>query len=427
MGNIAFVFIALASLLLTARQGFSATDSPGKKQPTLAIAQPLCLGGKQDTHLAGEMEEVTKSDLNLAGFARITTGTAKENAGGMRPGEFDFGPWRSAGAVWLLKTGYAADGDKIMTEFRLYDVPAGKQVWSEVFTGSRRFVRKMTHAFIDETMRVTTGEKGPFAASIVFVSTRSGNKEVYVMDYDGYNVRELTRNGSINLNPSFSADGRKIIYTSYKEGNPDLYLRNITNDKDVRISSRSGLNITGAWSPHGDKIALAMSKDGSAQIYLINKKGKELARLTHDDAIAISPSWSPDGSHIAFVSDREGGPQIYIMTANGTHLQRVTKNGDYNVGPSWSPKGDRILYCRREGDNSFQIYSINPDGTGETRLTTAGRNEYPHWSPDGRFIVFTSNRDGKPAIYVMRSDGSAQTRVSMGKGGDSQPVWSPRP
>jgi TolB protein len=421
---IAVLIILMMPSILFVRQGYPA--SQGRKQLLLAIAEPFCLEGEKDARIGGEIQEVMKFDLNLAGCVKIINDSPNENGVGIGSGEFDFTPWRKAGAVLLLKSGYIIDGDKILTDFRLYDVPTEKQLWSAVFTGKHRFVRKMAHAFVDDTMRAVTGEEGPFAGKIVFVSKRTGNKEVYMMDYDGYNVTEITRNGSINLNPSFSPDGQKILYTSYRSGNPDLYRRRIFTGKETPISSRTGLNITGAWAPHGDKIALSMSKDGNSQIYLINMRGKELSQLTDDDAINISPSWSPDGSHIAFVSDREGSPQIYIMDGHGTNIRRLTKNGDYNVGPSWSPKGDRILYSRMETD-SFQIYSITPDGTSDTRLTSDGRNEYPHWSPDGRFITFTSNRDGKESIYVMRSDGTCQTKVSRGRGGDSQPVWSPHP
>ncbi len=419
----AVFLILLVPSMSFARRSFPATH--GGKQPSMAIAEVRCLGGEQDGRIAREIEDVMKFDLSLSGSVRIVTRLPKENAGGIRPGEFDFIPWRNVGAALLLKAGYVIEGDSIMAEFRMYEVSSEKPLLAQVFTGKRKFVRKMAHAFADEIMRALTGEKGPFAGSIVFVSMRTGNKEVYIMDYDGFNVKRITRNGSINLNPSFSPDAHKIIFTSYKKGNPDLYQRKIFSGEETRISSRTGLNVTGAWAPHGDRIALAMSKDGNSEIYLINRNGRELARITNDDSIDISPSWSPDGSQIAFVSDREGSPQVYIMNANGTGVRRLTKTGSYNVGPSWSPDGDRILFCRRES-NGFQIYAIDPDGTDETRLTTEGRNEYPHWSPDGRFITFTSNRDGKESIYIMRADGTCQTKVSRTKGDDSQPVWSPR-
>lgn len=420
------VFLLLAPSIALARQKYPEVAAHGIKKPLLAIDQARCLGGTQYAYIAREIEEVLKFDLILAGSVRILTGSSKENGGGIRPGEFDFAPWRTNGADLLLKTGYVIDGKTVMLEFRLYDVQGGKQVQSAVYTGKRKFLREMAHAFADEIMQAITGEKGPFTGKIVFVSARDGNKEVYIMDYDGYNERRITRNGSINLNPSFSPNGREIIYTSFKNGNPDLFRRNIFTGVETRISSRTGLNVTGAWSPHGGKIALAMSNDGNSQIYLINRNGNILARLTYEDAIDISPSWSPNGSQIAFVSDREGTPQIFVMNADGSNVHKLTTIGSYNVGPSWSPKGDRILYCRRQSnDIDFQIHSINPDGTGDIQLTSEGRNEYPHWSSDGRFVTFTSNRDGKESIYVMRADGTSQLKVSRGKGGDSRSVWSP--
>jgi TolB protein len=422
------VFLMLAPSISLARQKYPEVAVHVNKQPLLAITQAKCMGGKQDAYIAGEVEEVLKFDLNLSGCVRIITELSKENGEGIRPGEFDFAPWRTTGADLLLKTGYVVDGKDVILEFRLYSIKGRKQMQSAVYTGKRKFLREMVHAFADEILQAVTGEKGPFTGKIVFVSTRDGNKEIYIMDYDGYNEKRVTKNGSINLNPSFSPSGLEIIYTSYKNGNPDLYRRNIFTGVETRISSRTGLNVTGAWAPHGGKIALAMSKDGNSNIFLINRYGKELARLTNEDAIDISPSWSPNGSQIAFVSDREGTPQIFIMNADGSNVHKLTTLGSYNVGPNWSPKGDRILYCRRQSNNfDFQIHAINPDGTGDIQLTSEGRNEYPHWSPDGRFVTFTSNRHDIESIYVMRADGTSKLKVSKGRGGDSRSVWSPSP
>ncbi len=419
------ISVLLVPAVLFAQQSYLEVTAQGNKQLPLAIAPAKSLGGGLNADVAGELGDILKFDLNLAGPFTILTGTAAESASGIRPGEFDFAPWRAIGAGFLIKTGYTMAGDTVTLEFRLYDVFKGQSLAAKRYTGKRSDLRKMTHAFADETMFSVTGEKGPFTGKTTFVSSRSGNKEVYLMDYDGYNVQRLTRNGSINLNPDFSPNGREIIFTSYKKGNPDLYRLEIFTRSVALISSRQGINFTGAWSPNGSKIALAMSKDGNAEIYLISKDGKQLARLTNNGAIDISPSWSPDGLHIAFVSDRSGKPQIFIMDADGSNVRRLTYSGSYNVSPSWSPKGDRILYCRQQS-GGFQIYAINPDGSGDTQLTTNGRNENPRWSPDGRFITFSSNRDGKEAIYVMRSDGTGSVKVSRSNSPDSQPVWSAR-
>ena len=417
--------LMIPTMLFAQENYLEVTGQGSSRQLPLAIAQPRSLGGGENAEIAREIADILKFDLNLAGPFSIITGSLNEGSGGIRPGEFDYAPWRSIGAAFLIKSGYTISGGSIVLELRMYDILNGKPLAGKRYTLKRSELRKVTHAFSDEAMFVVTGEKGPFTGKIAFVSPVSGNKEVFIMDYDGYNVKKLTKNGAITINPDFSPNGREIIYTSFKRGNPDLYRRDISTGAEARVSSRQGGNLTGAWSPDGGKIALTMSKDDNSEIYTISKDGRQLARLTNNEAIDISPSWSPDGSHIAFVSDRLGKPQIFTMSSGGSSPRRLTYSGNYNVSPNWSPKGDRILYCRQQS-GGFQIHAINPDGSGDTQLTTEGRNEYPHWSPDGRFITFSSNRDGREAIYVMRADGTGQTKVSRGGRADSQPTWSAR-
>lgn len=419
------VITILSPLLAHADQGLLEVTAPGNRQLQLAIAAVKSMTGEQHPEIAKEVGDVLQFDMTLAGPFEVMANAGGSDGSGIRPGEFDFAPWKATGTDLLVKSGYTVSGESLVLEFRLYDVTRGKEVVAKRYSGAVRDLRKIAHTFSDEIMLVVTGERSPFTGKIVFVSNRGGNKEIYLMDYDGFNVQRLTRNGSINLNPDFSPDGREIIYTSYKKGNPDLYRRELFTGAEARISARRGINITGAFAPDGKRIALAMSKDGNSEIYVIDKNGKQLARLTNNPAIDVSPAWSPDSSRIAFVSDRLGKPQVFIMNADGSNVRRLTTSGAYNVTPRWSPKGDRILYSRMEA-NRFQIHAIDPDGSNDLQLTSDGSNEHPRWSPDGRFITFSSKRGGEEAIYVMRADGSGQTRVSRGKGDDSHPDWSPR-
>jgi TolB protein len=425
---IKFIFtlaVILMPMIANGQQSFLEVTAPGNRQLQLAIPFSKSLDGIQNTSIAKEVNDVLRFDMTLAGpFSVMATAGSSDNSG-IRPGEFDFSPWKAAGADLLVKSGYKVAGSSVTLEFRLYDVLKGKELAAKRYSGTIRDVRKISHMFDDQIMLSVTGEKGPFTGKIAFVSRETGNKEIYLMDYDGYNVQRLTRNGSINISPDFSPNGREIIYTSYKRRNPDLFRRELFTGAEADISHHHGINITGAYSPDGKRIALAMSKDGNSEIYLIDTSGKVLSRLTNNHAIDVSPCWSPDGSRIAFTSDRLGRPQVFIMNSEGSNVHRLTTNGAYNDRPRWSPKGDQIVYCRMEG-NGFQIYSINPDGSGDTRLTTEGSNEHPRWSPDGRFITFSSKRGGNEAIYVMRADGTGQTKVSRGHSADSHPTWSNR-
>jgi TolB protein len=396
--------------------------APGNRVLKLAVDTPRPLDPVPNAASAKEISGVLVFDMNMSGIASAESIDLLPAPSAITLTETDFMPWATSGYDLLIRSTYSIKGDELTVEFRLFDVLNRKQMSAKRYLGRTNELRRFAHSFADDVLLVITGEMGCFTSRIAYVSTQTGNKEISVMDWDGHNPLPLTRNGSINMNPDFSPDGREIIFTSYKRGNPDMYRRALSNPTEIPLSNRKGLNITGNWSPDGSKIALALSKDGDAEIYSMAKDGSNPVRLTISYALEVYPSWSPDGKQIAFVSDRLGKPQIFVMDADGGNVRRLTASGGYNVNPRWSPKGDRIVYSRSQG--GFQIYSIRVDGTDDTQLTSEGSNENPSWSPDGRFIAFSSSRGNGHGLYIMRADGSGQTRVSQGKGSYSQPAWS---
>lgn len=421
---ICYVLFVIFPSIVWAQSGYIEVTAPGNRQMKLAVDTPHALTASSSVESGREISEVLQFDMNMSGMVAAESSGLLPLSTGITAADTDFTPWMNGGYDLLVRSEYGFKGDELTVEFRLYDVPSRKMMTARRYLGKARELRRFAHSFADEILLTLTGEKGCFTSRIAFVSAQTGNKEISIMDWDGHNLLPLTRNGSINLNPDFAPNGREIIFTSYKRGNPDLYRRALSSTAEVPLSSRKGLNITGSWSPDGSKIALALSKDGDSEIYTINKDGGSPVRLTVSSALEVYPGWSPDGKQIAFVSDRLGKPQIFVMDADGGNVRRLTTSGGYNVNPRWSPKGDRIAYTRSQG--GFQIYTINPDGSGDTQLTSEGSNENPTWSPDGRFIAFSSKRSGGDGIYVMRADGSGQIRVSQSKGGYFQPAWSPR-
>jgi len=412
----------LASLASSAT--YIEVTAPGNRLLKLAIVPPQPLGATVSPELANEMADTQSFDLTMSGLFTAERHDAAPLQMRLGLSMIDFVPWLSAGYDLLIRGEYELRGEELTVEFRLFDVLNKKQLLVKRYLGSRKDLRRFSHAFSDEVLATLAGEKGAFSSRIIFVSTQPGNKEIFAMDWDGHHLQQITNSGTITISPDISPDGREIIFTSYKRGNPDLFKRALSSSVDVPISTRPGVNITGAWSPDGTKIALAMSKDGNTELYTVNRDGSSPVRLTVTNSANLSPSWSPDGSKLAFVSDRLGKPHLFVMDANGGNLRRLTTNGGNNFNPAWSPKGDKIAYTHQAG--GFQIFVINADGTGDTQLTTAGSNERPRWSPDGRLIAFSSKRNGSEDIYVMRADGSGQTKVSRSRGKNLHPVWSPR-
>lgn len=419
------LLLVVPPAILYAQPGYIEVNAPGNRQLKLAVDSPRTQDAPANSGAAKLVSDVIVYDMNMSGVVTAEGHTLQPVSRNQSLLDVDYAPWLNSGFDMLVRSEYSLKDERLTIEFCLFDVITRKLITAKRYLGTAKDLRRFSHTFADEILRAITGEKGAFTTKIAYVSTQTGNKEIYVMDWDGNNPLPLTRNGSINLNPDFSPDGREIVFTSYKRGNPDLYRRSLFNTAEIALSTRKGLNMTGSWSPDGSKIALALSKDGDAEIYTIDKNGGHPTRLTVSPALDFYPAWSPDGKQIAFVSDRLGKPQIFVMNADGGDVRRVTTSGSYNVNPRWSPKGDKIAYTRMT-NGGFNIFTVTPDGSSDTQLTTEGNNENPSWSADSRLISFSSKRGSGNGVYVMRADGSGQTKVSQGKGAYFQPVWSAR-
>jgi Tol biopolymer transport system component len=128
---------------------------------------------------------------------------------------------------------------------------------------------------------------------------------------------------------------------------------------------------------------------------------------------------------IAFESNRDGNLEIYVMNADGSGQTRLTNDPANDDVPTWSPDGGKIAF-ESNRDGNYEIYVMNADGSGQTRLTNGpSQDRVPTWSPDGSKIAFSSDRDGNDEIYVMNADGSGQTRLTNDPTQDFLPAWSP--
>ena len=423
------ILICLTFTFISAKMSYARVyidiEAPVLQPLPIAIDQFRDISGSQP-ELARKIIEILTNDLTISGFFEIISKGEFPQESDAIADPPDYESWSTSRAEALVMGRYSSTGEGFAIEFRLFDLVEKTFFSSKRYEGNTKSLRDIIHYIANEITYWITGERGIFDTKIAFVSTMSGNKEIYTIDFDRHNLRQITNNGSINLSPAWSPDGRLIAFTSYIKRNPDIYLFDLTRSVESMLSTNPGLNAAPAWSPDGSRMALMMQREGNTEIFIINRDGTRPKRLTKSWSSEASPTWSPDGGNIAFVSDRAGSPQIYTMDVNGRNKKRLTFLGSYNASPSWSPKGDKIAYCGRL-NGGFDIFTINPDGTGIRRLTEfSGSNEAPTWSPDGRFIAFSSTRGGQSRIYIMNANGANQRRLTSIRGKESSPTWSPR-
>ena len=379
----------------------------------------------------GALSKVIYRDLELSGFFRkpenqeFVNQTSRSD---IRNEKIDFKEWRRLGSSFLVKGTYLLTPEELSAQCFLYDVKTNQRIFGKKFTGfKKKDYRRLAHQISDEIVKYIAHVSGIASTKIVFISDRGSdknNKEVFIMDADGYNQRPLTGDGSLAATPCWGARGTEIYYTSYKEYNPDLWVIRLKDGKTGVVSSYPGFNLSPAWSPESKRIALTLSKDGNSEIYIMGPRGENLKRITFHKAIDSSPCWSPDGEQIVFTSDRTGMPQVYLTDSEGLDVKRLTFKGSYNDSPVWSPKGDKIAYVSRSS-GYFHIFLMNEDGSNRIQLSSGrSNNEDPCWAPDGEHLAFTSDRTGKTQIYMMNIRTAEPVQLTF-EGSNQSPAWSP--
>lgn len=267
------------------------------------------------------------------------------------------------------------------------------------------------------------------SGTIAFHSERSGNYDIWTMSADGTNLRQLTDDPCLDVDPAWSPDGSKIAFATSRDDpeNLSIYVMNADGSDQRRLVKIPGADSIGpAWSPDGTRIAFHSNAGGNFDLYVVNTDGTNLTNLAQHPANDFRPDWSPDGKRIAFVSDRDNGENIYILELADGKATRLT-SGLYLDGlPKWSPDGTRVLFeSNRAGVKG--LFTVLADGSSEPVpvLAPPMLDDSPAWADMGRFILFSSQRTGDWEIYLVRSDGSDIRRLTSSRGFDRFPAWKP--
>ena len=435
------VAIALASLSASAQEDWFRTGTGMGVEKVRMAVPPFAAYSTEVETLTGVFNATLQTDLRFSGLIDLISPS-------FFPLEIPSDPSALSHAAWaddpvkadmLAYGNVSTSGMELIVSAWLSDVrnPSAQPVVGKRYRGKRteKEARRIAHEFADDIItRLSGGQPGIARTQIAFVSTRTGGKEIWLMDYDGFGQEQVTRCGFRCLTPRWSPDRSRLAYTAFvmdpsgkRVPRVDVRMHSLLTSRRVAFPVMGGTTTTLAWSPDGRRVAFSSSRTRDQEIYVSNPDGSDLTRITFSRGVDISPVWNPrTGAQIIFVSDRGGRPQLYMMNADGSNVERLTKGEGYAVSPAWSPNGQMIAFAWQRQLNDFDIFVLDLATRQMIQLTKeSGRNEQPSWAPDGRHIVFESTRSGGRQIWMMLADGS-QIRRLTSRGQNTAPQWSPR-
>jgi TolB protein len=434
-----FALAGFAAAQLSAQDWVHTGTNLGNARIRIAAADMKPVGDDPQTPaLKAVFDATLYSDLAKAGIFDVVSKSMAPQATPGAPAEISLAQWAAdpSNATMVAFGALSASNGRLIVYGWLFDArnTVSPQVLAQQYNeeASQDMARTLAHRFADAIIyRLGGGINGIAETKIYFVSSRTGTKEIWSMDYDGQNQHQITHLGTVSLSPRVSPDNSRIAFASLS--NRGWAIRMYSLDLGRLVSFPAGTvgtnNQSPAWSADGTKIAFSSSRSGSPSIWVSDVSGANARRLTSFAGPDVSPTWNPKtGTEVAWVSGRTGLPQIYTMDMDGANIQRMT-DGGYAISPSWSPNGQALTFSwnRKYGPGApggQDIYYFDIASKRWLQLThDSGSNDFPSWAPDGRHIVFERAIGGRSQIWSMLADGTQQEELTH-TGNNYMPNWS---
>ena len=264
--------------------------------------------------------------------------------------------------------------------------------------------------------------------------------EIWEMDYDGKNARQVTEENHYTISPSFypieSEDNNyHFMYVTYKQGQPRIYIASRKSPKGKPLVPLRGNQLLPTFSKKGDKIAFISDVGGKADLFMQSFNisrgvlGKPIQVYSFPGSVQASPSFSPDGSKLSFVCDKSGTPRIYIIDCASVVRDRkipdaevISKKNRDNTAPCWSPDGKKIAYsARTNGVRQIWIYDI--ENKEEWQLTVGlGDKENPSWAKDSFHLAYNTTSPTFD-IFILNLNQREPVKLTSGPGKKHYPTF----
>lgn len=307
-------------------------------------------------------------------------------------------------------------------------VAAGGEPILDFVTQTPASPRDTVYKAVDILLNRLFDVPGIASSRIAFVGGQEGRKEIFTMNFDGSDIRQITHNNSISTEPSWGATGtERMFYTYYEATRMSIMTIAMEQGRQRRLARYRGLNAGACVSPENQFLAMSLSRDGAVDLYVMNLADQNLKRLTRSRAVASSPTWSPDGKLLCYVSDRNGLPHLFLVTFDGENAARLLNYSEEAVEPDWSWVSNQIIFSTKIG-GSYAIGLIDMDkesGNKERRIVIQGGGDWqsPSWAPDGRHFVCIRKVGGRSQLMMVDVRSGEVTEISR-PGNVELPVWS---
>ncbi len=271
--------------------------------------------------------------------------------------------------------------------------------------------------------------------------------KIYIMDADGKNRKRLTNETGRQSTPFWSVDGKKLFYFSGDDGGEMAVCRMDPDGKNQEVWARISNDARAgsvAWVNGGKNLIFAAVENGGRwrELYAMDGQFNPVSPMTavesdnYDPCFTainyqtsglwdrLKPLFSGKKGKIAFLSARDGGMNIYTMDPDGAFQKKLTESNTAGH-PDLSPDREKVAYI--DYAPAPQIFITNADGTDKKTLTNdTVYKDCPKWSPDGKKILFSGSAEGKPSeIYVINADGTGIRKLTNDSFYDNEPSWSP--
>lgn len=450
--SLIFVFTIIAQILMGQSQ-----DDDEKivvKLATESKLMPLYLAPfykenpELDSSYIQQLEDVLRFDLNHNGMTYIVKDT-KERGTASNAGTFtdlsSTSSWRTLNVYYVIKI--LVKDKKIAA--RMFSVNGNSEKSAEGLTlsGDLNQDRRQIHRLADMIHKGLFGTDGIANTKVLYTIKTAGKKptaEIFEADYDGSNIRQITKENSLCVNPTYippkpGYNSGSILYISYLSGQSKMYIASLKEGVGRRLSLLKGNQLMPTITLQRDKVAFICDYTGNPDLFLQGFDpekgliGKPQQIFSTHLATQGTPTFSPDGNQIAFVSNKDGSPRIYLMNipAPGASLKdikatMISKINRENSAPTWSPDGTKLAYCAQT-NGVRQIWIYDFEKKQERQITQSGGNkENPTWAPNSLHLMFNSTGKNGCDLYLINLNQPDSVKITSGPGEKRFPAWEPK-